>query len=198
MAPHSSALAWKIPGTEEPGGLQSMGSRRVRHDWATSFHFSLSCIGEGNGSPLQCFCLENPRDGGAWWDVIYGVTQSQTWLKRLSSSSSIYVIKTAYFFFLPHSALVVPGNFTVRASGVEGLWIFKARERVCGVTQTLFLAQHSPPGVGLIQPPAQSRFCPSQSTADDQLRFEWPGQEEFSQLPCFPAFPFPFLIGEWR
>ena len=55
------------------------------------FHFSLSCIGEGNGNPLQCSCLENPRDGGAWWAAVYGfygVAQSGTWLKRLSSSSS--------------------------------------------------------------------------------------------------------------
>jgi len=52
------------------------------------FHFSLSCIGEGNGNPLQCSCLENPRDGGAWWAAIYGVTQSRTRLKWLSSSSS--------------------------------------------------------------------------------------------------------------
>ena len=52
------------------------------------FHLSLSCIGEGNGNPLQCSCLENPRDGGAWWAAVYGVTQSRTQLKRLSSSSS--------------------------------------------------------------------------------------------------------------
>ena len=52
------------------------------------FHFSLSCIGEGNGNPLQCSCLENPRDGGAWWAAVYGVAHSQTRLKRLSSSSS--------------------------------------------------------------------------------------------------------------
>ena len=52
------------------------------------FHFSLSCIREGNGNPLQCSCLENPRDGGAWWAAVYGVTQSWTRLKRLSSSSS--------------------------------------------------------------------------------------------------------------
>ena len=130
MAPHYSTLAWKIPWMEEPGRLQSMGSLRVKHDWATSlplftfihwrrkwqptplflpgesqgwggqvgchlwgrtesdmterlhFQFSLSCIGEGNGNPLQCYCLENPRDGGAWW------AQSWTRLKRLSSSSS--------------------------------------------------------------------------------------------------------------
>ena len=52
------------------------------------FHFSLSCIGEGNGNTLQCSCLENPRDGGAWWAAVSGVAQSQTRLKRLSSSSS--------------------------------------------------------------------------------------------------------------
>ena len=58
--------------------------------WPNSFHFhfSLSCIGEGNGKPLQCSCLENPRDGGARWAAVYGVAQSRTWLKRLSSSSS--------------------------------------------------------------------------------------------------------------
>ena len=52
------------------------------------FHLSLSCIGEGNGNPLQCSCLENPRDGGAWWAAVYGVAQSRTRLKQLSSSSS--------------------------------------------------------------------------------------------------------------
>ena len=52
------------------------------------FHFSLSCIGEGNGNPLQCSCLENPRDGGAWWSAVYGVTQSRTRLKWLSSIPS--------------------------------------------------------------------------------------------------------------
>ena len=158
MAPHSSTLAWKIPWTEEPGGLQSMGSLGVGHDCATSlslftfmhwrkkwqptpvflpgkshgqrspvgcspwghcesdmtehlrFHFSLSCITEGNGSPLQCSCLENPRDSGAWWAAVYGVAQSQTRLKQLSSSSSIHPIRynliilerlnLKYFFFL--------------------------------------------------------------------------------------------------
>ena len=52
------------------------------------FHFSLSCIGDGNGNPLQCSCLENPRDWGAWWAAVYGVAQSRIRLKRLSSSSS--------------------------------------------------------------------------------------------------------------
>ena len=53
------------------------------------FHFPLSCIGEGNGTPLQCSCLENPRDGEAWWAVVHGVAQSRTRLKRLSSSSKV-------------------------------------------------------------------------------------------------------------
>ena len=88
MAPHSSTLAWKIPWMEEPGGLQSMGSLRVGHDWATSLSLFTFRIGEGNGNPLQCSCLENPRDRGAWWAAVHGVTPSRTWLKRLSSSSS--------------------------------------------------------------------------------------------------------------
>ena len=72
MAPHSSPLAWKIPWTEEPGRLQSMGSLESDTTERLHFHFSLSCIGEGNGNPLQCSCLENPRDGGAWWAAVMG------------------------------------------------------------------------------------------------------------------------------
>ena len=87
MAPHSSILAWKIPRAEEPGGLQSMGSLRVGHNWETSL--SLSCTGEGNSNPLQSSCLENPRIGGAWWAAIYRVAQSWTRLKWLSSSSTL-------------------------------------------------------------------------------------------------------------
>ena len=60
------------------------------------FHFSLSCIGQGNGNSLQCSCLENPRDGGAWWAAIYGVAQSRTRLKRLSSSRNTYADKIEF------------------------------------------------------------------------------------------------------
>ena len=70
------------------------------------FHFSLSCIREGNGNPLQCSCLENPRDRGAWWAVIYGVAQSRTRLNRLSSSSSSS--STIYYLKL----ITVPVSFT--------------------------------------------------------------------------------------
>ena len=84
---HSRTLAWKITWMEEPSSLQSMGSLTETTEWL-HFHFSLSCIGKGNGNPLQCPCLENPRDGRAWWDAVYGVAQSRTRLKRMSSSSS--------------------------------------------------------------------------------------------------------------
>ena len=73
---------------EEPGGLQSMGCQESDMTERVHFHFSLSCTGEGNGNPLQCSCLENPRDGGAWWAAVYGAAQSRTRLTRLSSSSS--------------------------------------------------------------------------------------------------------------
>ena len=90
MAPHSSTLTWKIPWMEEPGALQSIGLLRVRKAEQLHFHFSLSCIGEGNGNPLQCSCVENLRDEGAWWAAVSGVAQSWTRLKRLSSSSSMH------------------------------------------------------------------------------------------------------------
>ena len=105
MALHSSTLSWKIPWTEEPGRLQSMGLLRVGHDWETS----LSCIGEGNGIPLQCSCLENPRDWGAWWAAVYGVTQSQTRLKRLSSSSSSILYWC--FSFRLNSLCIIDSSF---------------------------------------------------------------------------------------
>ena len=92
MAPHSSTLAWKIQWTQEPSRLQSMGSLRVGHDWATS----LPRIGEENSSPLQCSCLENPRAGKACWAAVYGVAQSRTCLKGLSSSSKDMLISLLY------------------------------------------------------------------------------------------------------
>ena len=92
MAAHSSTLAWKIPWAEEPDRLPLHGVAKCRAQ--LHFHFSLSCIGEGNGNPLQCSCLENPRDGGAWWAAVCGVAQSQTRLKGLSSSSSNHYYMT--------------------------------------------------------------------------------------------------------
>ena len=67
MATHPSSLAWRISGTEEPGGLQSMGSLESDTTERLHFHLSLSCIGEGNDNPLQYSCLENPREGKPGW-----------------------------------------------------------------------------------------------------------------------------------
>ena len=98
-----------------PRESQGRGSLVGCHLWGRTesdtterldFHLSLSCIGEGNGNPLQCSCLENPRDGRAWWAAVYGVAQSWTQLKRLSSSSSIHkwydtYISTHIWYGLP-------------------------------------------------------------------------------------------------
>ena len=94
MALHSSTLAWKIPWTEEPGRLQSMGSLRVEHDSATLLSL-FTFIGEGNGNLLQCSCLENPRDGGALWVAVYGVAQS--WTRLSSSSTSSRTVTSSYW-----------------------------------------------------------------------------------------------------
>ena len=81
-------LPGKSHGWRSLVGYSSWGRRESDMTERLHFHFSLSCIGEGHGNTLQCSCLENPRDGGAWWAAVYGVTQSRTRLKQLSSSSS--------------------------------------------------------------------------------------------------------------
>ena len=83
-----------------PWGLEESDTTERLH-----FQFSLSCIGEGNGNPFQCSCLENPREGGAWWAAVYGVSQSRTRLKRLSSSSSPYYLIFKQQFHLLQSEL---------------------------------------------------------------------------------------------
>ena len=114
-ATHPSTLAWKIPWIEEPGRLQSTGVTKsqtrlsvyrsvciiyILYTHIHIFTFSsilifMCIIIYTHIYPLQCSCLENPRDGGAWWAAVYGVTQGQTWLKRLSSSIYIYILKTS-------------------------------------------------------------------------------------------------------
>ena len=119
MAAHSGGtLAWRIPWMEEPGGLQSMGSQRVGHNWATSLSLCFLCFvlgasqasassardtgamgsipelgrsaGGGHGIPLQYSCLENPMDRGAWRATVHGVAKSQTRLKQLSKTQHVY------------------------------------------------------------------------------------------------------------
>ena len=88
MVTHSNTLAWKSHGPRSLVGCSPWGQEESDMTERLHFHFSLSCTGEGNGSPLQCSCPKNPRDGGAWWAAVYRVAQSRTRLTWLSSSSS--------------------------------------------------------------------------------------------------------------
>ena len=97
MAPHSSTLAWNIPWTEEPAGLQSMGSLRVGHDWATSFSLFTFMHWRRKWQPTPVFLPGESQGRGSRWAAVYGVTQSRTLLKRLSSSSTY---KYSYICFL--------------------------------------------------------------------------------------------------
>ena len=98
-----------------------MGSLGVGHDWVTSFDFSLSCIGGGNGKPLQCSCLENPMDREAWWAAVYGVTQSRTRLKRLSSSSSSSKILWMWLFSFQNILKMTLYIHIIQFSSVQSL-----------------------------------------------------------------------------
>ena len=93
-------LPGKSHGRRSLVGCSPWGRQQSDMTERLHFHFSLSCIGEGNGNPLQCSCLENPRDGGAWRAAVYGVAQSWTQLKRLSSSSSMYLLYVSMFLCL--------------------------------------------------------------------------------------------------
>ena len=89
--PTPALLPGKSQGTRSLVGCSPWGRKESDTTERLDFHFSLSCIGEGNGNPLHCSCLENPRDWGAWWAAVYGVSQSWTLLNRLSSSSKVKV-----------------------------------------------------------------------------------------------------------
>ena len=130
MASHSSILAWRILWVEEPGGLLSMGLHRVGHDWS-DFACMLACIGEVNGSPVQCSCLENPTDREVWQATVHRIAQCQTWLKRLSMQahgiscySSIKVLSGTATSLLPWGRN--PIRFTLKAvnrpQGLASQW----------------------------------------------------------------------------
>jgi len=118
MATHSSMLAWEIPWTEEPGGLQSMGLQRIWHDWACMPCHAIICVsrglaligGEGNGTPLQYSCLENPMDGGAWWAAVHGVAEGRT---RLSDFTFAFHFHALEKEMATHSSVLawrIPGT----------------------------------------------------------------------------------------
>ena len=96
---HPVLLPGKSHGRRNLVGCSPRGRKESDTTERLPFHFSLSCIGEGNGNPLQCSCLENPRDGGAWWVAVYGVAQSRTRLKRLSSSSLWWIMGSRHMNF---------------------------------------------------------------------------------------------------
>ena len=102
---HSSTLAWKIPWTEGPGGLQSMGSLGVGHDWATSLYFFTFMHWRRKRQPTPVFLPGESQGRGAWWAAVYGVTQSWTQLKRLSSSNFIHEGSTFMTSYLPEAPL---------------------------------------------------------------------------------------------
>ena len=85
-------LPGKSHGRRSPVGCSPWGRWELGMTERLHFHFSLSCIGEGNGNPLQCSCLENPRDGGAWWAAVSGVAQSRTRLSDLAAAAALSVI----------------------------------------------------------------------------------------------------------
>ena len=110
MATHSSVLAWRIPGKAEPGGLPSMGSHRVGHNWSDLAAAAVTSIGEGNGNPLQYTCLENPMVRGAWLASVHGVAKSRT---RLSDFTFTFHFPTLEKEMATHSSVLawrIPGT----------------------------------------------------------------------------------------
>ena len=118
MAPHSSTLAWKIPWMEEPVGCSPWGRWESDTAERLHFHFSLSCIGEGNGNPLQYSCLENPRDGGAWWAAVYGVAQSRTRLSDLAVAAAVSHFYSYYSKANPESLVPESKPFNTLPVGI--------------------------------------------------------------------------------
>ena len=121
MATHSSTLAWKIPWMEEPGRLQSMGSRRVGHDRVTSLSLFTFMHWRRKWQPTPVFLPGESRGSGAWWAAIYGVAQSRTQLKRLSSSSSRNNLGEGSGTPLQYSCLENPMDGGARWAAVHGV-----------------------------------------------------------------------------
>ena len=163
------------------------------------FHFSLSCIGEGNGNPLQCSCLENPRDGGSWWAAVYGVAQSRTWLQRLSSSSSK---KNSVFYFE-----VIINSYAVIRSNTERSQVhftqFPSKGATCKSTYTagtLTWIEHVPSLQGPLVLPfcSHAHFLPHSSTSLSLLSSPplpgLPGPECRSSVTVTPKGPWGSLL----
>ena len=122
MTPHSSTLAWKILWTEEPGRLESMGSWRVRHDWETSLSLFTFMHWRTKWQPTPVFLPGESQGRGAWWAAISGVAQSQTRLKRLSSSSS------SHFMWCNMKYTILPVKFSCPK---HLTWIYSSFYQCC-------------------------------------------------------------------
>ena len=162
MAPHSSTLAWKIPWAEEPGRLQSMGSQRVLHDWATSLSLFTFMHRIRKWQPTPVSLPGESQGHGVWWAAIYGVTQSRTRLKRLSSSS------TSSLKLLPRKAssiktlgwLIFHKPTTTTWDGNGGLKMF-TETKTCSVSRGAFIVNawfHGPLKASQLSPP-DTRNC---------------------------------------
>ena len=139
--PSPVLLPGKSHGQRSLVGCSPWGREESDTTGRLHFHFSLSCTGEGNGNPLQCSCLENPRDGGAWWAAIYGVTQSRTWLKQLSSSSSICLGKMSSLCLnMTILALIRIAIYRKRWETIvaQTMWQHSEWKRVELITQEIF------------------------------------------------------------
>ena len=135
MATHSSTLACKIPWTEEPGGLQSMSSLRVIHNWATSLSLFTFMHWRRKWQPTPVFLPGESRDGGAWWAGVYGVAQSRTRLMQLNSSSSSSRTKRIWSVITAKQATVedsqsISSNLMLPSNVCKLLWKFKAIQYV--------------------------------------------------------------------
>ena len=127
-------LPGKSHGQRSLVGCSPWGHKESDTEWL-HFHFSLSCIGEGKGIPLQCSCLENPRDGRAWWAAVYGVAQNWIRLKRLSSSSFVFeaILGMVLILTIPYHVAALPISalylsFRVSISTPLLLWSHFRRE----------------------------------------------------------------------
>ena len=156
MATHSSTLAWKIPWMEEPGRLQSMGSRRVDHDWATSLSLFSFMHWRRKWKPTPVFLPGESQGRVAWWAAVYGVAQSWTRLKRLSSSSSNTfhgalwdcTLNTNTFpcflsLFIERSLLLSTlksASFQKTSSPLQTHWEIKNQVQTCFSSQSLYIS----------------------------------------------------------
>ena len=117
-------LPGKSHGWRSLEGCRPWGRKQSDTTERLHFHFSFSCIGEGNGNPLQCSCLENPRDGGAWWAAISGVAQSRTWLKWLSGRKTWKIQGVLFVPQSPETKQISSGQQTSRRLEGETLSVF--------------------------------------------------------------------------